>query len=53
MMVRVENNCTTFIEFATNLYKGIRLIYNPILNNNNKNLQEKFGFLDSLAHQRK
>jgi hypothetical protein len=53
MMVIVEN-CTAFVEFATNLYKGIRLIYTPILNNTTtKNVQEKFGFLDSLAHQRK
>jgi hypothetical protein len=36
MMVIVEN-CTAFIEFATNLYKGIRLIYNPILNPKKKN----------------
>jgi hypothetical protein len=49
MMVIVEN-CTAFMEFATKLYKGIRLI--PILNQK-KHLQEKFGFLDSLAHERK
>jgi hypothetical protein len=41
MMVIVEN-CTAFVEFATNLYKGgIRLIYNPILNNNNNNKMYK------------
>jgi hypothetical protein len=44
MMVIVEN-CTAFVEFATNLCKGIRLIYNPILKPKKKRITREIWML--------